>query len=59
MDITFFEVNFNDAEFMKIIISAISDAEFSLERRKKHILHFIKLNTNPLLFDEIHLEPRG
>jgi hypothetical protein len=55
----FIEVNFNNTEFMKIIFSSISEVELSPERRKKHILHFIKLNSNPLLFDEIQLEPRG
>ena len=55
----FIEVNFNNTDFMKIIFSSISEVELSPERRKKHILHFIKLNSNPLLFDEIQLEPRG
>ncbi|MUG87279.1 ATP-binding protein [Paenibacillus timonensis] len=55
----FIEANFNNAKFMNIIFSSISEVEFSPERRKKHILHFVKLNTDPLLFDEIQLEPRG
>src|SRR5690606_32249552 len=53
----FIENNYNNAEFMKIIFSVISNAEFSHVRRKKHILHFMKLNPDPLIFDEIPLEP--
>ncbi|GLI06236.1 hypothetical protein YDYSG_22660 [Paenibacillus tyrfis] len=55
----FINVNFDNSKFMKIIFSTIADAEFSSERRKKHLLHFIKLNTDPILFGEIQLEPRN
>lgn len=55
----FIDVNFNDSEMMKLIFSSIAESEVAPERRKKHILHLIKLNSNPVLFEEIQLEPRG
>ncbi|MFF2885569.1 hypothetical protein [Paenibacillus sp. NPDC057967] len=55
----FISINYNNSEFMKILFSSIVDAKFSDERRKKHLLRFIKLNTDSVLFEEIELESRS
>ncbi|XID90375.1 hypothetical protein ACF3MZ_17695 [Paenibacillaceae bacterium WGS1546] len=55
----FIDVNFDNSEMMQMIFSSIAEVKFSPERRKKHILHLIKLNANPLLFEEIQLESRS
>ncbi|MEX1029971.1 MAG: hypothetical protein WDZ91_07990 [Paenibacillaceae bacterium] len=55
----FINVNFNNSEFMKTIFASIADAEFSSERLKKHLLHFIQLNADPVIFGEIQIEPRS
>lgn len=55
----FISINCNNSEFMKILFSSIVDAKFSDERRKNQLLHFIKLNTDYVLFEEIELESRS
>lgn len=55
----FIEDNFDNSESMKILFSSIAEAEMSPERRKKHIMYLIKLNSDPTLFEELQLEPSG
>ncbi|MDN4085097.1 hypothetical protein [Paenibacillus polymyxa] len=55
----FINVNFDNSEYMKILFSCIADTEFSPERRKKHLLDLIQLNSDPTLFEEIQLESKS
>lgn len=55
----FIDIHFNNSNLMKTLFSAIADAGFLPERRKKHLLYLITLNNDYELFENIQLESRS
>lgn len=51
----FIDCNYSNMHLMELLFSSIT--EISPERRKIHILHLIRLNPDPELFNKLDLEP--